>query len=273
MTRRFILAVVLILAAGAVLMYSRQTVQDEVFTAPDSLIEAERYLEQKEYSRAEPLLRKALGGRLTPRDEARAHYALAGVFANTRRLDAASEHLRRSLEADAGFVPGDGRSVREVLEKVDRRRGQEGVARIRPPDPISGLAWKVMFVVGALFIGAMITALLAVGFKMLPKMAFSHSAGEFSGASLITVVSFENKQARITRDDPDFQKIIGQFIDKKQNPDYQVATQKMYIKTGIRTLAIEVSPVGWNFKGEPRNCRRLENGMELNDLIDKRLGY
>ncbi|MCG8431541.1 MAG: hypothetical protein MJA29_10265 [Candidatus Omnitrophica bacterium] len=129
------------------------------------------------------------------------------------------------------------------------------------------LVYNLMFFVGIGVMLALVAGGAALVIKLLPKPVRRFPAGEFIEADEIRIPVDEQRYASLTPDSPDFKEFAGNFTDKRRPEDDTVVSELISVSLLGARFSVQVSMEGWNFLGEAKNCRRLENPMQVMQIL------
>jgi len=91
-------------------------------------------------------------------------------------------------------------------------------------------------------------------------------------AARIQILASEDRIVDVLPDDPVFAAVLNNLSDDRREPQENVAFVELRVTSKGRRYTLEVSDLGWNFKGEPRSSRAIKDTFtvmrELNDKIE-----
>ncbi|MCP4651993.1 MAG: hypothetical protein GY858_01220 [Candidatus Omnitrophica bacterium] len=102
----------------------------------------------------------------------------------------------------------------------------------------------------------------------LPKRIRICPVEQFKNAQQITIFYSETQKICLLKDSSDFHAIINSLTDEQREEDYDTYVMSIQIQIKNKAYNLEISPIGWNFKGERRNCRRVKDGIALMSLMN-----
>jgi hypothetical protein len=96
------------------------------------------------------------------------------------------------------------------------------------------------------------------------------SAEQFLKSDKLEILASDEGSVVIYPQDPAFNLILSNFSDDFHEPK-EALSVPLRLTIGMRRYTIEVSDVGWNFKGEPHGLRRIKDALALVQLLNNKI--
>ena len=122
--------------------------------------------------------------------------------------------------------------------------------------------------------------LIVFGFVFLMGGTFLYSflhrkspvcpAALFLNSSKLEILASDEHIVVIYPQDPAFNLILSNFSDDFREPKTALSVP-LRLTIGVRKYTIEVSDIGWNFKGEPHGLRRIKDALALVQLLNNKI--
>jgi hypothetical protein len=121
-----------------------------------------------------------------------------------------------------------------------------------------------------LVIASVIIAAMVHLYSFLHRKSPVCPAKLFLKSSKLQILASDTCVINITPDDPDFLLIVQNLEDDFYESKESFSVPILLIIRG-KKYSIEVSDVGWNFKGEAHNCRKIKDPIALGVLLNSRI--
>jgi len=92
----------------------------------------------------------------------------------------------------------------------------------------------------------------------------------FLNSSKLEILASDEHAAVVYPQEPAFNVIVSNFSDDRREPQ-EALSVPLRLTIGLKRYIIEVSDVGWNFKGERHGCRRLKDAIALVQLLNQQI--
>lgn len=129
----------------------------------------------------------------------------------------------------------------------------------------------ILYITSALLL-IMLMIVLKVFFTLFGRTSAVCPVARFNEIEKIKISTQDNKKVVLCKDDQYLDKFISYFGDGGQDTISDGYVYTAVFRLGIRKYTIEFSRCGWNFLGEPRAIRALDNSAGLILMIEKLLG-
>jgi hypothetical protein len=95
-------------------------------------------------------------------------------------------------------------------------------------------------------------------------------AAMFLKSDKLEILASDEGSVVIYPQDPAFNLILSNFSDDLREPQ-EALSVPVRLTIGMRRYTIEVSDVGWNFKGEPHGSRRIKDALIVVQLLNNKI--
>jgi len=122
--------------------------------------------------------------------------------------------------------------------------------------------------------------LIVFGFVFLVGGVFLYSflhrkspvcpAALFLNSSKLEILASDEHIVVIYPQDPAFNLILSNFSDDFREPKTALSVP-LRLTIGVRKYTIEVSDIGWNFKGEAHGLRRIKDALIVVQLLNNKI--
>jgi len=133
--------------------------------------------------------------------------------------------------------------------------------------PESRFASQLMFFMGNFIIVVICAGISAFALSLLPRRARSCPVSKLAGAVKVHLL-YGDRKIVVRPGSSEFNVIIANLSDERQQPDFQTASVTLYIYVRGNRYIVQISMAGWNFLHEERNSRRLINAMDAAKALD-----
>lgn len=124
------------------------------------------------------------------------------------------------------------------------------------------IKWVLAISLG-LFALLIISLIVSYLLRLLDFKSPKIDTESFKRASRIDIDIFEDEKVCLKKGSQEFEKFISFFNDKQQDFHEHVHSVRACLYIDMKRYSIEFSNEGWNFVGESKNSRELDNPLAL----------
>lgn len=130
------------------------------------------------------------------------------------------------------------------------------------------IKWAI-FISLALFVLLLVTVLLNWLIRYIDFKSPKTEVDNFKRASKIDIFLTDEIKHTLVKENEDFAKFVEFFNDEKQGSIENVHFVKANVYVDMHKYVLNFSNEGWNFSGEAKNCRKLNNSLGLILFLEK----